>query len=115
LIAVNSDSVTQADRACALLEKSEEKGAEHAFFIPHSSDQCQPLDLLTFSLLQKHFSSSAFHRLENPQPNKVVRILGAFSASAIPRLNDEAFVRREKASPARTAAGEVSARKPAGE
>jgi hypothetical protein len=45
----------------AFLEKYKEKGVEVLFLISHSSDQCQPFDLLTFSLLKKYFSSSAFH------------------------------------------------------
>jgi hypothetical protein len=48
------------------------------FLGPHSSDQTQPLDVLTFALMKRHFSVSRFSRLENPQSNRFVRILGAW-------------------------------------
>jgi hypothetical protein len=44
---------------------------------PHSSDQLQPLDLLTFALLKHRFSSSRFNRCESAQSNKIIRMLGA--------------------------------------
>jgi hypothetical protein len=63
------------------------------FLVPHSSDQIQPLDVLTFTLMKKHFSDSRFSPLENPQSNRLVRILGASSESAAPHHNIEAFLR----------------------
>jgi hypothetical protein len=77
----------------AFLNKCGEKNIEVIFFVPHSSDQCQPLDLLTFALLKRHFSSSSFHRLDNPQSNKVVKMLSAFFNATTPHLNVEAFMR----------------------
>jgi hypothetical protein len=75
------------------LQQCEAKNVRVIFFVPHSSDQCQPLDLLTFALLKRHFSSSNFHRLENPQSNKVVKMLSAFFCATTPHLNVEAFMR----------------------
>jgi hypothetical protein len=46
------------------------------FLVPHSSHQTQSLDVLTFALMKRHFSGSSFSRLENPQSNRLVRILG---------------------------------------
>jgi hypothetical protein len=43
----------RAHCTCAFLEKWKEKGVDSVFFIPDSSGQCYPLDLLTFSLLKK--------------------------------------------------------------
>jgi len=34
--------------------------------VPHSSDQTQPLDLLTFTLLKQYLSCSRFHGVDNP-------------------------------------------------
>jgi hypothetical protein len=63
------------------------------FLVPHSSDQTQPLDVLTLALMKRHFSGSKFSRLENPQSNRLVRILGAWSKSSAPHHNIEAFLR----------------------
>jgi hypothetical protein len=63
------------------------------FLVPHSSDQTQPLDVVTFALMRRHFSISRFSRLENPQSNRLVRILGAWSESSVPHHNIEAFLR----------------------
>jgi hypothetical protein len=63
------------------------------FLVPHSSDETQPLDVLTFALMKRHFSGSRFSRLENPQPNRLVRILGAWSEANAPHHNIEAFLR----------------------
>jgi hypothetical protein len=62
------------------------------FLVPHSSDQTQPLDLITFALLKQGFSSSRFNRLATPQSNKVVRILGAWFAASAAHHNIEAFM-----------------------
>jgi hypothetical protein len=62
------------------------------FLVPHSSDQTQPLDVLTFALMKRHFSGSRSSRLENPQSNRPVRILGAWSESNAPHHNIEGFV-----------------------
>jgi hypothetical protein len=63
------------------------------FLVPHSSDQTQPLDVLTFALIKRRFSGSRFSRLENRQSNRLVRILGAWSESKAPHHNIEAFLR----------------------
>jgi hypothetical protein len=76
----------------AFLQECEERGIGVFFFVPHSSDQTQPLDLVTFGLLKQYFSASRFHALENPQSNKVVKILGAWFASSAPHHNVEAFI-----------------------
>jgi hypothetical protein len=59
------------------LDDCRERRIEVIFLIPHSSNQTQPLDLITLTLLKQGFSSSRFSRLAMPQLNKVVRILGA--------------------------------------
>jgi hypothetical protein len=33
------------------------------FLVPHSSDETQPLDVLTFALMKEYFSGSSFSRL----------------------------------------------------
>jgi hypothetical protein len=62
------------------------------FLVPHSSDQAQPLDVLNFALMKRYFSGSTFSRLDNPQSNRLVRILGAWSESSAPHHNIEAFL-----------------------
>jgi hypothetical protein len=66
---------------------------EVLFLIPHSSDETQLLDVLTFALMKRHFSGSRFGRLENPQSNRLVRIPGAWSESSAAYHNIEAFLR----------------------
>jgi hypothetical protein len=63
------------------------------FLVPHPLDQTQPLDVLTFALMKRHFSGSRVSRLENPQSNRSVRILGAWRESNAPHHNIEAFLR----------------------
>jgi hypothetical protein len=53
------------------------------FLVPNSSDQTPPLDVLTFALMKRNFSRSRFSRLENPQSNQLVRILGAWSLKRV--------------------------------
>jgi hypothetical protein len=69
------------------------QGIDVPFLVPHSSDQTQRLDVLTFALMKRHFSGSRFSRLENPQSNRLVRILGAWSESNAPHHNIEPFLR----------------------
>jgi hypothetical protein len=61
-------------------------------FPPHSSDQLQPLDLLTFGLLKRRFSSSRFDRCHSPQSNKIIRMLGALEWACSPHLVVQAFM-----------------------
>jgi hypothetical protein len=63
------------------------------FLFPQPSDQTQPLDVLTFALMKRHFSGSRFSRLENPESNRLVRILAAWSELSAPHHNIEAFLR----------------------
>jgi hypothetical protein len=69
------------------------QGIDVFFLVPHSSDPTQPLDVLTCVLMKRHFSGSRFSRLENPQSNRLVRILGAWSESSVPHHSIEAILR----------------------
>jgi hypothetical protein len=62
------------------------------FLVSHTSDQVQPLDLLTFALMKQRFSASKFDWLANPQSNTVVRIFGAWFAANAHHHNVEAFM-----------------------
>jgi hypothetical protein len=59
---------------------------------PHASDQIQPLDVVSFAMLEKCFSASKFRRLSNPQSNKIVRILEAWFAASAPHHNFEVLL-----------------------
>jgi hypothetical protein len=74
------------------LQQCANRNIKVKFLVPHSSDQTQPLDLLTFALMKQRFSSSKFCRLSNAQSNKVVRMLGAWFAASAPHHNVEAFM-----------------------
>jgi hypothetical protein len=47
------------------------------FLVAYSSDQGQPLDLLTFGLLKRHFAGITFHALKSDQSKKVMKMIGA--------------------------------------
>jgi hypothetical protein len=76
----------------AFMDECRRKNIKVVFFVPHASDQLQPLDLLTFGMLKKKFSGSKFNRLTNPQSNTVVKILAAWFAASAPHHNVEAFM-----------------------
>jgi NADPH:quinone reductase-like Zn-dependent oxidoreductase len=80
-----------AHRTEKFLQDCRERGIEVVFLVAHSSDQTQPLDLVTFALLKQRYSASRFSRLRTPQSNKLVRILAAWFAASIPHCNAEAF------------------------
>jgi hypothetical protein len=56
------------------LDDCRERRIDVIFLIPHSSDQTQPLDLITLALLKQDFPSSRFSRLATIQSNKIIRI-----------------------------------------
>jgi hypothetical protein len=65
------------------MAESQTRQIDVLFLIPRASDQIQPLDLLTFALMKQGLSASKFHKLENSESNKGVRMLGAsFRANA---------------------------------
>jgi hypothetical protein len=67
---LDSNHTDQFLAACA------DRGIDILFLVPHSSHQTQRVDVLTFASMKKPLSSSTFSRLENPQSNWLVRILG---------------------------------------
>jgi hypothetical protein len=75
------------------LETCASENIDVLFLVPHSSDQTQPLDVLTFALTKRHFSGSRFSPLENPHSTRLVRLLGAGSESSAAHYNIEAFLR----------------------
>jgi hypothetical protein len=56
------------------------------------STKSQPLDLLTFGLMKRHFSASRFSRVGNPSSDMAVRMLGGRFESSAPHHNIEAFM-----------------------
>jgi hypothetical protein len=74
------------------LRQCAEHQVEVLFLVPHSSDQTQPLDLLTFSLLKQGFAASKFARLSTPQSNRLVRILGAWFSARAPHNSVTEFM-----------------------
>ena len=62
------------------------------FLVPHTSDQCQPLDLVTFSLLKRAYSKMTFDKFASKQSNQVIKMLGAWYQATAPHLIISAFV-----------------------
>lgn len=61
------------------------------YLVPHTSDQTQPLDLVTFGLLKGQYSKMSFTKLESAQSNQIVRMLGAWHQAVTPHLVISAF------------------------
>jgi hypothetical protein len=70
----------------------EARNIELVFLVPHSSDQTQPLDVITLSALKGHFARARVARVNTPQSRKIVRMLGSFHAATAPDQVVEAFM-----------------------
>jgi hypothetical protein len=68
----------------AFLAECEDRNIYVIFLVPHSSDQCQPLDLITFALLKRYFRAFSFDQFETKQTNKVVKMMGAWYQATAP-------------------------------
>jgi hypothetical protein len=66
------------------LDECEHHNIYVLFLIPHSSDQCQPLDLVTFGLLKRYFTQFTFDLLPNSQSNKAINMMGAWYQAIVP-------------------------------
>jgi hypothetical protein len=66
------------------LEECQDRNIYVIFLAPHSSDQCQPLDLVTFALLKRYFSQFTFDRLPSAQSNKIIKMMGAWYQATAP-------------------------------
>jgi hypothetical protein len=73
-------------------EQCRARDIELVFVVPHSSDQTQPLDVITFAVLKGHFASARVARVNTEQSTKIVRMLGPFYAATAPHLVIEAFM-----------------------
>jgi hypothetical protein len=60
-------------------------------FVPQASHILQPLDLVTFSILKNRMNHDTFDRLENPQSNRLVKMLASLYSATAPHLNVLAF------------------------
>jgi hypothetical protein len=76
----------------SFMEECGRRGVDVIFLIPHSSDQTQPLDVLTFGLLKQRFAASTFKSLQSKQANLIARILGAWFCASAPHLTVKAFM-----------------------
>jgi hypothetical protein len=68
------------------------RNIELVFLVPHSSDQTQPVDVITFSVLKGHFARARVARVNRPQSRQIVRMLGSFYEAAAPHQVVEAFM-----------------------
>lgn len=75
----------------AFLEECKNQNVKVMFLVPHSSDQCQPLDLVIFSLLKRFYSRSTFDKTFSKQTQQVIKMLGAWYQSTAPHLIQSAF------------------------
>lgn len=63
------------------------------FLVPHSSDQCQPLDLVTFALVKREFTKKGFEQFNTYQSSQVIKMLTAWEKSTAKSLVTSAFRR----------------------
>jgi ATP-dependent protease Clp ATPase subunit len=61
------------------------------FLVPHSSAQCQLLDLVTYGLIKRFISSWPLTLLRSRQSQKLVRMLEAWHQAASPHQFVSAF------------------------
>jgi hypothetical protein len=61
------------------------------YLIPHSSHMTQPLDLVSFGSLKAGFISIKIGKGENPQTNKIIKMMRAWACSTTADLNVAAF------------------------
>ena len=73
-------------------QQCEEKRIKILFLVPHSSDQTQPLDLVTFSLFKRYYARSTFNQMISAQSNQMIKMLGAWYQATPPHLNIKAFM-----------------------
>jgi hypothetical protein len=73
------------------LDKCDLYNVEVLEFVPHASHILQPLDLVNFAIFKRRFSSSKFNKLQNPQSNKIVRMMSAWYQASAPHHNVVAF------------------------
>jgi hypothetical protein len=66
------------------LDECEHRNTYILFLIPHSTDQCQPLDLVTVSLLKRYFAQFTFDLLPSSQSNKVIKTMAAWYQATAP-------------------------------
>lgn len=63
------------------------------FLVPHSSDQCQPLDLVTFALVKREFTKKGFEQFNTYQSSQVIKMLTAWEKATAKSLVTSAFRR----------------------
>ena len=68
-----------------------ERGIILHFLVPHTSDQVQMLDLVTFGLMKLWISRSTFNALSSKQSNQIIKMMGAWHQSTAPHLVISAF------------------------
>jgi hypothetical protein len=74
------------------LQECEQRNIYTLFLVPHSSDQMQPLDLVTFLLLKRYFGQYTFDMLPTAQSNKIVKIMGAWYQATAPHQVVSAWI-----------------------
>jgi hypothetical protein len=66
------------------LAECERRNIYVLFFVPYSSEQCQPLRLITFGLLTLHFRQITFGIFPSAQSNKVIKMMGTWYQATVP-------------------------------
>lgn len=73
------------------LSECREHNIKVKFLVPHSSDQTQPLDLVTFGILKRSLNRSAINAAITIQANQVIKMMGAWYQATPPHLVIRAF------------------------
>jgi hypothetical protein len=66
------------------LQACDARNIDVLVLVPHSSDQCQPLDLVTFGLLKRSFGQFTFDAVKSAPSKKVRKTMGAWCQATAP-------------------------------
>jgi hypothetical protein len=77
--------------SAAFREACSERNIILRFLIPHTSDQVQPLDLVTFGILKRDYARMGFQLMQSKQSNQIVKMMGAWYQATAPHLVMSAF------------------------
>jgi hypothetical protein len=76
----------------ALISETIDRNIYPIFLVPHSGDQCQPLDLVTYGNRRRFMSTTQIRYLLSNQSQKIVKMLGEWHQATDPHLVVSTFI-----------------------
>jgi hypothetical protein len=75
----------------AFEEECKKENVVVKFLVPHTSDRCQPLDMLVFSNLKSHYARKRVATYDSQQTNRIVKMMRAWWAAIAPDIIVSSF------------------------